>query len=392
MAFASLLRRKSRMLIALLAIVVGATILSGLVTVYIDVPRQMGAEFRNYGANVIFTSKDGTALTIEEINDGLSNVNSSQIVGMTPYRYETVRINQTPVTAAGTDMSSVLKTSPYWSVDGEIPDKDGEILIGATVAQNYNLQVEKSISVTFTPEEVAEEAVAFDNGDEAAEGETSTSDVVLDNYIDFKITGILNTGGAEENYIYMSLEDLEELTQIPTTISLAEVSISASGSDLTAVVGSINQNSENVSAKVVKRVTASETTVLGKLQALILLVTIIVLALTMITVATTMTASVTERRREIGLKKALGALDGEIIKEFMGEQVLLGGFGGLIGTILGFLFAQLISVNVFSSSIVFRPVLLPLTIVISMAVTAVACLIPIRNATEIEPALVLKGE
>ena len=55
MITASLIRRRSRMLIALLAIAIGAAILSGLVTIYYDVPRQMGAEFRNYGANMIFT-------------------------------------------------------------------------------------------------------------------------------------------------------------------------------------------------------------------------------------------------------------------------------------------------------------------------------------------------
>ena len=54
MITASLLRRRSRMLVALLAIAIGATILSGLVTIYVDVPQQMGAQFRSYGANMIF--------------------------------------------------------------------------------------------------------------------------------------------------------------------------------------------------------------------------------------------------------------------------------------------------------------------------------------------------
>ena len=54
MITASLLRRRSRMLIALLSIGIGATILAGLVTIYVDVPRQMGAQFRSYGANMLF--------------------------------------------------------------------------------------------------------------------------------------------------------------------------------------------------------------------------------------------------------------------------------------------------------------------------------------------------
>ena len=64
MITASLLRRRSRMIIALLAISIGAMILSGLVTIYIDVPRQMGAQFRSYGANMILLPYTCAPLTI----------------------------------------------------------------------------------------------------------------------------------------------------------------------------------------------------------------------------------------------------------------------------------------------------------------------------------------
>lgn len=49
----SLIRRKARMIVALLAIAIGATIMSGLVTIYYDIPRQLGKEFRSYGANFV---------------------------------------------------------------------------------------------------------------------------------------------------------------------------------------------------------------------------------------------------------------------------------------------------------------------------------------------------
>ena len=131
---------------------------------------------------------------------------------------------------------------------------------------------------------------------------------------------------------------------------------------------------------------------LSKLSALVLLVTIIVLALTMICVATTMTAVVTERRREIGLRKALGASDKSIMLEFMGEGLMLGLIGGLLGSLLGFGFAYLVSTNVFNSTITFLPALIPITVFVALAVTALACIMPVRNATKVDPALVLKGE
>jgi putative ABC transport system permease protein len=105
-----------------------------------------------------------------------------------------------------------------------------------------------------------------------------------------------------------------------------------------------------------------------------------------------MTAVVAERRKEIGLRKAIGASDASIIKEFMGEGVLLGLSGGILGSILGFIFAQTVAVHVFSGSITFRPLLIPITILASIVVTALASMSPIKSATSVDPALVLKGE
>ena len=61
------------MLIALLAVAIGATILSGLMTIYFDVPRQMGAQFRNYGANMIFAATD-SAYTRQTMDKGLEYI------------------------------------------------------------------------------------------------------------------------------------------------------------------------------------------------------------------------------------------------------------------------------------------------------------------------------
>ncbi|MDK6900686.1 ABC transporter permease, partial [Streptococcus agalactiae] len=71
------------------------------------------------------------------------------------------------------------------------------------------------------------------------------------------------------------------------------------------------------------------------LRSLMVIITVIVLALIMIGVSTTMMAVVTERRNEIGLRKALGAEDKSIVTEFLGEGVVLGLVGGVAGAALG---------------------------------------------------------
>lgn len=375
MITASLMRRRSRMLVALLAIMIGATILSGLVTIYYDVPRQMGAQFRSYGANMIFTAEDED-FTLADVEQGLSYIRDDELVGVAPYHYESVRIHERVVMAAATEMEGAKKTSPFWAVSGRWPQAGGEIMVGASVAETFRLREGDAVTVAYTPEGQLGDA----------------EEVVWDNTLDFTVVGILDTGGSEEDYVYMSLEDMQKLTDKDISLDVCELSVQTTSDRLSQYAEQISEDVAGIHARLVKRVTQSETTVLSKLQALVLLVTIVVLALTMICVATTMTAVVAERRKEIGLRKALGASDGSIIMEFMGEGLMLGGIGGILGSVLGFVFAQAVSVSVFNSSISFRFVLLPVTVIVSVIVTGIACLMPIRSATNVDPALVLKGE
>ena len=509
MITASLLRRRSRMLIALLSLVVGATILSGLVTIYIDVPRQMGAQFRSYGANMLLLPEEGASLTEDSLQKALGKIPEQNMVGATPYRY--VRLDmpsrQQSFISAGTDFSQVQKTSPYFSVEGAYPKDTREILVGKEIARTLDVKVGSSVELSYkttgkagaeasgkekagtvlqgsaegfnkvivktdvvldeegkiaslevdassqTPGigslvgtdkafldqfigkslplklsgTQAEEDAAKDAANNAAQEEESTEDaaqaegstvdavtgatissqavidainsassssenvVPIENTEHFTVAGILSTGGEEEGYVYMSLKDLQRLT-MDETLDAAELSVSADAEELEAYSKEISDADLGITARLVKRVTRSEASVLGKLQALVFLVTAVVLLLTLICVSTTMLAVVSERRREIGLRKALGASDGSIRKEFLGEGMFLGGLGGVFGALLGFGFAQLVSVSVFGSAITFRPLLLPVTILVSMAIAAVSCQMPIRRAVAIDPAIVLKGE
>jgi putative ABC transport system permease protein len=368
MVVSSLLRRRSRMVVALLAVAIGATILSGLITIYYDIPRQMGQEFRSYGTNLVLVpSGNRAAIDGETMARALSYIPPESLIGAAPYRYRMVKINEQPFMAAGTDLAEARKTSPYWFVQGRWPESPGQVLIGQETADVIRLLPGSPFTVT------------------GADGEGKSFSR------DFTVSGIVQSGGTEEALIFMSLEDFREMIGGEGAADVVECSISAAGEELSALAGRISAV-DGLSARLVKRVTESEGVVLTKLQALVYLVTVIVLMLTMICVATTMMAVVAERRREIGLKKALGAANRGLVMEFLGEGAFLGGFGGLLGAFFGFVFAQGVSLNVFNRAISFRPLIIPITIIASIIITGLACLIPVRSATDVDPAVVLRGE
>jgi len=363
----ALLRRRSRMLIALLAVAVGATIISGMITVYNEVPQQLGREFRAYGANLLLLpGQDHTVLPEATVQEVGKLLNGYEIVGMAPFLYERVKINEKPVFTGGTDFSMLQKVSPYWQINGTWPEPGKqEILIGDEIAQQMGIKPGQTVVVN--------------GGAELPE-------------VQLVVSGIVHTGGKEEQFAFMELGLLQKLLQKPQQISLVQLSVVADGAGLASIQQEIRQKTPAVEPQLVQQIASSEETVLSKLQALVLLVTVVVLLLTLICVATTMMAVVTERRKEIGLKKALGAENRHIILEFLGEGCVLGLFGGLLGSGLGYLFAQSVSLQVFNRSIAFVPLIAVLSVLLSIAVTGAASLLPVRIATNVEPATVLRGE
>ncbi len=391
MVFSSILRRKARMLIALLAIAIGATILSGLVTIYYDIPRQLGREFRSYGANLAILPNEGKTIALDKLTAIKKKIGEDRTVGMAPYRYYTTKVNEQPYILTGTDLEEAEKNSPFWYIEGRWLSNDevGKVMIGEEIAQKLDLVVGDKIRVQGV--KYAKKATA--SSQDASAEENKARDYGED-YFDekYEIVGIVTTGGAEEEFIFMPIDALNTLINGDAVCDMIEGSVEADRAELDSIANKLSEMDKTLLGRPVRRVTQSQDQVLTKLQALVYIVTVVVLIITMISVTTTMMAMVLERRKEIGLKKALGAQSELIVREFIVESVVLGVLGGAIGVFLGFEFAQRVSLSVFGRAINFQFYLIPVTIIISAVVTALASVWPIRKVLDIHPAIVLKGE
>jgi len=104
-----------------------------------------------------------------------------------------------------------------------------------------------------------------------------------------------------------------------------------------------------------------------------------------------MLASVTERTREIGIRRAIGAKRRQIVVQFLIETVVLSTFGGLIGLGVGVLIPFLITYFSGMATVVkWSGILLPLFI--SMAIGILFGLYPAINAARVDPIVALRHE
>jgi putative ABC transport system permease protein len=133
----------------------------------------------------------------------------------------------------------------------------------------------------------------------------------------------------------------------------------------------------------------------------IYVVTLVVTAISLlvggIVVMNIMLVSVTERIKEIGVRKALGARRGDILRQFLVESVILSGFGGVMGVLgaaaFSFLLATVLG-NIMSAnfSAPVRPWAVALALGVSSVVGLVAGIYPANRAAALDPVEALRNE
>lgn len=399
MLLAAMLRRRSRATMAVVSSAVGAATMLCLTAVCVTVPAQMNAEIRQFGANlVVVPASTGGALTeqpeitVQQAASVGAVVTADAPARSAGYRYESVRINRSPYLLAGIDVPQVRALNGHWEVEGDWPGA-GEVLVGADVAEAAGLAVGSVVTVEHLVTDGLPGAgtSASSATSPGAAGDASVEDA--GGYQrQLRVAGIVETGAEEDDIVYATAADVAALTQQQRGWDVLEFSVDTTAVPMDRVVADVDASDAGVSARPVSKITTADTRIITMLGTLFWVVSTVVLALTLVGVSTTMTVVVSERRHEIGLRKALGASSRDIAREFRTEATAYGLVGGVIGTVVGYALAQVVSVSVFDRSVGFAPWLAVGSVLVAALVAVVAAYAPVRRASRIDPAVVLKEE
>lgn len=131
--------------------------------------------------------------------------------------------------------------------------------------------------------------------------------------------------------------------------------------------------------------------VINVITMVLLVISIITLVVGGIGIINILLVSVTERIREIGIRKALGAQKRDIVMQFLLESIIMTGFAGLIGIVLG-----VVAGNIISSLIKIPPAVDVEIIIMSFSISVILGLIfgvyPAKKAADLDPIEALRYE
>ena len=367
--FRALRLRLQRVLIIFTALTVGASIVTAMAAVYFDINTKMSQELRTFGANFYIGSSDGGMMNQAELNAILQKAPDGFITAASPYLYGVTRSDLEKIVLMGVNFDAMRILAPYWQITGSainVNFDDRNAMIGKTLAERLHVKVGDSL-------QLSKNAVEKHS---------------------FNIKGIVEAGDATDNMLIVNVEFAQNWLDKEGVVNnaLLNVQNEQGANTVDQFAEKIMQQYPDLTARPIRKVSASEGQILEKIKGLMGLISLVILVLATLCVNTTLIAIVGERSKEFALQKSLGAKKFDIIRQISTEILIIAFCAIIIGLGLGYLLAQVLGITVFKSYIDIRLPVLPITIVLSLLVAFVAVIIPTRRALSINVANVLKGE
>lgn len=229
------------------------------------------------------------------------------------------------------------------------------------------------------------------------------------NDVEFEVIGVLESVGnpSDDQQVYISNEEFKELFNSGDRADTIYVQVK-SGEDLNSVAENTKKslmNHRDVTEKTIDFDIMTPEEILKSFSTILNIVTVFLLGVGGISlfvggvgIANTMFTSVLERVKEIGVMKAIGARNSDVLMIFVIESGILGLIGGVIGIIFGIIIGKIIEYIAINSlattllKVVFPWYLIVGCLLFAFTIGIISGFLPARQASKIRPADTLRYE
>jgi len=325
-------------------------------------------------------------LTLADAQALLDPVQAPDVVSVAPV------VNATAVTATDAGASHAVGTFNGTTPSYLVNDNDA-VAAGAPFTQSDYDQHSRVALVGLTV------ATSLVGGD----GTAIVGQTVQFNGIDYAVVGLLTSKGStgpqdQDDRVIAPLTAVQDtltgygnLSSISVKAASADA-VDAATSEVTEVLADrhdVNPDDPDFSIFNPSSILAAVTAATGTFTMLLGAVAAISLLVGGIGVMNIMLVTVTERTREIGIRKAIGAQRGDIVGQFLLEAVLLSMFGGLLGVAIGVVVGSL---KFGTFQLVVAPYSVVVAFLVSVAIGLFFGIYPANRAAALRPIDALRYE
>ena len=351
LARASVKANRTRSFLTCLGISVGIASIILILSLTGSISQLISNEVKNMGQDLIVVRPSSTKDTITSVIDELTSSNSFEKSNLTVA--DTSTISSIESVAAVAPISLSVNTL---SVD-ENTIQSATIL--GTTSDFINIEPLTLKAGTFISDKNRESSVVIGHTLSLLLFNTSSpvGQTLIFRGHRFIVVGILDKVDQTVNFNNVDLDnalfmDINTLASIVGSVQIQQINVKATTTEvLPTVTGEIKEKlisshdgDTNFTVAYGNDITHPASALLGIISGMLAMVAGISLIVGGIGVMNIMLVSVAERTHEIGIRKAVGASSSNILMQFMFEGLILSILGGVLGIILGYAFAFLVSI------------------------------------------------